>query len=38
MYPKKLEIKESGLNRLWGSNSLYEKLIHGVTAQDILKY
>ena len=38
MYPKKLEIKESGLNRLWGSNSLYEKLTHGVTVQDILKY
>ena len=38
MYPKKLKIKESVLNRLWGSSSLYEKLTHGATARDILKY
>jgi uncharacterized protein YbbC (DUF1343 family) len=38
MYPNKIEIKESGLNRLWGSSGLYKKLIRGVTADDILKY
>ena len=38
MYPNKIKIKESGLNRLWGSNDLYKKLMHGVTADNILKY
>ena len=38
MYPEKIKIRESGLNRLWGSNTLYEKLTRGVTAQDILDY
>ena len=38
MYPNKIKIRESGLNRLWGSNTLYEKLTRGVTAQDILDY
>ena len=38
MYPNKINIKESGLNRLWGSNDLYKKLMRGVTADDILKY
>ena len=38
MYPNKIKIKESGLNRLWGSNDLYKKLMRGVTADNILKY
>ena len=38
MYPNKIKIKESGLNRLWGGNDLYKKLMRGVTADDILKY
>jgi len=38
MYPDKIKIKESGLNRLWGSNGLYKKLKRGVTSDDILKY
>ena len=38
MYPEKIKIRENGLNRLWGSNTLYERLTRGVTAQDILKY
>ena len=38
MYPNKIKIKESGLNRLWGSDHLYKKLMRGVTADNILKY
>lgn len=38
MYPNKIKIKESGLNRLWGGNDLYKKLMRGVTADNILKY
>ena len=38
MYPNDIKIRESGLNRLWGSSELYKKLIRGVTADDILKY
>ena len=38
MYPNKIKIKESGLNRLWGNNDLYKKLMRGVTADNILKY
>ena len=38
MYPNKIKIKESGLNRLWGNSDLYKKLKRGVTADDILKY
>ena len=38
MYPNDIKIRESGLNRLWGSSELYKKLLRGVTADDILKY
>ena len=38
MYPNNIKIRESGLNRLWGSSELYKKLIRGVTVDDILKY
>jgi len=38
MYPNDIKIRESGLNRLWGSNELYKKLIRGATVDDILKY
>ena len=38
MYPNDIKIRESGLNRLWGSSELYKKLIRGVTVDDILKY
>ena len=38
MYPNDIKIRESGLNRLWGSNELYKKLLRGVTVDDILKY
>ena len=38
MYPNEIKIRESGLNRLWGSSELYKKLIRGVTVDDILKY
>ena len=38
MYPGKIKIRESSLNRLWGSDRLYEKLTRGVTAKDILDY
>ena len=38
MYPNDIKIRESGLNRLWGSSELYKKLLRGVTVDDILKY
>ena len=38
MYPNDIKIRESSLNRLWGSSELYKKLLRGVTADDILKY
>ena len=38
MYPNDIKIRESGLNRLWGSSKLYKKLLRGVTVDDILKY
>ena len=38
MYPNNIKIRESGLNRLWGSSELYKKLLRGVTVDDILKY
>ena len=38
MYPNRIKIRESSLNRLWGSGELYKKLIRGVTVGDILKF
>ena len=38
MYPEKIKIKESGLNRLWGSNTLFEKLTRGATTKELLNY
>jgi len=38
MYPDKIKIKESGLNRLWGSNTLFEKLTRGATTEELLDY
>ena len=38
MYPNDIKIRESGLNRLWGSSELYKKLLRGATVDDILKY
>ena len=38
MYPDKIKIRENGLNRLWGSNTLYEKLTRGATTEELLDY
>ena len=38
MYPDKIKIRESGLNRLWGSNTLYEKLTRGAPTEELLAY
>ena len=38
MYPDKIKIRENGLNRLWGSNTLYEKLTRGATTDELLDY
>ena len=38
MYPDKIKIRENGLNRLWGSNTLYEKLNRGATTVELLDY
>ena len=38
MYPDKIKIRENGLNRLWGSNTLYEKLNRGTTTDELLNY
>ena len=38
MYPEKIKIKENGLNRLWGSNTLFEKLTRGATTEELLDY
>ena len=38
MYPDKIKIRKNGLNRLWGSNTLYEKLNRGTTTDELLNY
>ena len=38
MYPSKIKVRESSLNKLWGNGELYKKLLRGATVDDILKF
>ena len=38
MYPSKIKVRESSLNKLWGNGELYKKLLRGAIVDDILKF